>query len=119
MVDWTKGGDCATEDQCGGLNAKYWVELLLLQHVGRPFSFVATTNTSSSSTPPVYVQGLSSAKGRVVILINTKSKEHTVTLVGATGKTAHILSSNGPATKQKLNTDTLTLVPFETMFVSW
>ena len=23
MVDWTKGGDCASEAQCGELNAKY------------------------------------------------------------------------------------------------
>ena len=69
MVDWTKGGDCATEESCGGLNAKYWVELLLLQHVSRPFSFMATTNASAFATPAVYVQGLTSAKG-VFTLVN-------------------------------------------------
>jgi|EP01043_Picozoa_sp_COSAG02_P040327 hypothetical protein len=119
MVDWTKGGDCASGEQCGGLNAKYFVELLLLQHVSRPFSFVETTNTSAWATPPVYVQGLRSSKGQVVILINTKSFEQGVNLVGSGGKTAHVLSGNGPATSTTLPSDGIRLGAFETMFVVW
>lgn len=31
MVDWTKGGDCASEQHCGELNAKYprWLSVSL------------------------------------------------------------------------------------------
>lgn len=119
MVDWTKGGDCASTAHCGELNAKYWVELLLLQHVSRPFSFVATTNTSAWATPPVYVQGLSSEKGRVVVLINTKSVQQRVTLAGSNGKTAHLLFGNGPASVHTLTSNEITLKAFETMFVVW
>lgn len=68
-------------------------------------------------TGQIYVQGISSAKGRVVVVINTKSIQQSVTLNGGKGKTAHILAGTGPATEHALSADTVTLAPFETMFV--
>jgi hypothetical protein len=122
MVDWTKGGECSQQTHCGELNAKYWVELLLLQHVSRPFSFVHTTNISTHPSPPVYVQGLSSAKGRVVVAINTKSFGQDITIVGGRGKVAYTIcleSGTGPAMKHALTADRVALPPFATMFVVW
>eukprot|EP01044_Picomonas_judraskeda_P015281 COSAG03_NODE_2536_length_2664_cov_1.537622_2_plen_66_part_00 len=63
------------------------------------------------------MQGISSAKGRVVVVINTKSIQQSVTLNGGKGKTAHVLSGTGPATEHALTADTVALAPFETMFV--
>ena len=57
MVDWTKttsaGGFPVSKHHEGALNAKYWVELLLLQHVSRPFSFHPTTNISVNKSPQI------------------------------------------------------------------
>ena len=115
------------------LNAKYWVELLLLERVGRPFSFVATDSPAadhsdspaadhSGAPPDVYVQGLTSSKGRVVVAINTKSTQHEVALAGGKGKqafTVDLVSGSGPAREHSLTADTVALQPFATMFVVW
>ena len=70
MVDW------ATRE----LNAKFWVELLLLQQVGRPFSYC---ETGGSGGDGVYAQALTSPKGRVLVLINTKHTPAAAAVPGA------------------------------------
>lgn len=69
MVDWDSLG----------LNQKFWVELALLQSMSRPFSFCDSGVANEGAPPvpadpgaPVYVQGLESSKGRIVVAINTK-----------------------------------------------
>ena len=109
MVDWK------TQE----LNAKYYVEIMLLKNVGRPFSYCKTT---SSGNGGVYAQALTSPKGRVVVLINTKHTPTTVGLPGATGKRAlaiDVASGNGPARAATLASDTVALRAFATVLVQW
>ena len=92
MVDWS----------ANALNHKFWVQIALLQSLGRPFSFCDTTTTADAadaadagkgSADAVYAQGLTSAKGRLLVLINTKATPQTVTVPGASGKHAAVIDS--------------------------
>ena len=122
MVDWRERR----------LNHKFWAQLALLQAVARPFSFCETNVTAAAgrgglvgvdpSTSPVYAQGLTSAKGRVMVLINTKAVPQAVDVPGAAGKFASTIDDavgNEAARISTLETDIVQLGPFATMFVSW
>jgi hypothetical protein len=110
MVDFERPGE---------LNAKYWVEILALQQIGRPFKYCATTMAAPSD---VYVQGLSSAKGRVVVAINKRASPRSVEIAGAKGKTAWVIdlsTGNSKAREVAIEADEITLPAFATMFVQW
>ena len=126
MVDWTQAQ----------LNHKYWIQMVLLRSVSRPFSFCATTVADASGTEasapvyaqgtealgPVYAQGLASAKGRVIVLINMRASTQTVRVPGATGKHALTIDStvgNEPAREGTLTSDVIELKEFATMFIQW
>lgn len=106
MVDWTSNQ----------LNAKFWVTLLMLQQVARPFSYC----TTAGATEGVYAQGIKSSKGRVLVLINKKNINVHVDVPSAAGGTASVideLSGNGPARYMTLTGDRITLKPFAVAFV--
>ena len=113
MVDWTSRQ----------LNHKYWVQIVLLQSLSRPFSYCDTTNTPSHvGGNAVYTQGLTSAKGHVLVLINTKAAAQTVTVSGAKGTHAAIIDEqvgNHAAREVVLASDQVELAPFATVFVHW
>ena len=113
MVDWS----------ANALNHKYWVQIALLQSLGRPFSFCDTTTTTTTdaadagkgSADAVYAQGLTSAKGRLLVLINTKATPQTVTVTGASGKHAAVIDSavgNEAAREVTLAADAIELGAF-------
>jgi hypothetical protein len=110
MVDWTENK----------LNHKYWLQIALLQSLGRPFSFCATSGGTTSSS--VYAQGLRSQKGSVLVLINTKATAQTVSVAGARGKHAATIDGavgNEAAREATLASDSIDLGPFATMLVHW
>lgn len=117
MVDWTQAK----------LNHKFWIQIALLHSVSRPFSFCATTTTvanvsGTEASGPVYTQGLTSAKGRVLVLINMRASMQTVRVPGASGKHALTIDStvgNEPAHEGNLTSDVIELKEFATMFVHW
>ena len=111
MVDWS----------ANALNHKFWVQIALLQSLGRPFSFCDTTTTAADadagkgSADAVYAQGLTSAKGRLLVLINTKATPQTVTVPGASGKHAAVIDSavgNEAAREVTLAADAIELGAF-------
>ena len=109
MVDWTTGE----------LNQKYWGEILLLDTIGRPFRYCGTVVSGGGD---LYAQGLSSAKGQVVVIINKLQSTQIVVLRGGKGKKAWLLEAaggNAPARQFSLESDSLTLSAFATVFVSW
>ena len=111
MVDWSSRQ----------LNHKYWVQIALLQSVSRPFSYCDTTTTPSvKGGHAVHAQGLTSAKGRVLVLINTKASPQTVTVTGGKGTHAAIIDDrvgNHAAREVVLASDQVALGPFATVFV--
>eukprot|EP00051_Salpingoeca_urceolata_P000384 m.33874 g.33874 ORF g.33874 m.33874 type:complete len:555 (+) comp10536_c0_seq1:149-1813(+) len=133
MVDWNTAE----------LNAKFWITLLTLERIGRPFRFCSTTTTAAAAQamPPteattenstrgqvpvaddmVFAQGIDSDKGRLLVLINKKSTSVTVHIAGASGKHAAVLDStvgNRPAKNTTLTSDDISMAAFATMFVSW
>lgn len=107
MVDWT---------DTPGLNAKYYVSLLLLEQVARPFQYLATSNDS----PNVYATGLSSSKGRVVVFINKRSTNQSVSATDIKGKVSHWIEAinwKAPPSKRMLTSDSIVLSPFAVVFV--
>ena len=111
MVDWS----------ANALNHKFWVQIALLQSLGRPFSFCDTTTADDAadagkgSADTVYAQGLTSAKGRLLVLINTKATPQTVTVTGASGKHAAVIDSavgNEAAREVTLAADAIELGAF-------
>lgn len=99
-----------------GLNAKYYVELLLLQNVARPFQFVAT------SAPPdgVYVQGITSSKGNVLVVINKLSRTMSVNLPGTTGKRSFWIEEDNwksPPTEKPTPSGLVALSPFAVVLI--
>lgn len=130
MVDFTQPGE---------LNAKYWVTLLTLQSLTRPFKFCdttvsvarvsvqrgaadATAGGERAADDDVFVQAMQSAKGSVVAVVNKRYSNHTVTIAGAAGKTASILDEttvNRAARTQVLTSDEVEVPAFATMFVAF
>merc|ERR1719201_283659 len=71
MVDWNSNQ----------LNAKFWVTLLMLQQVARPFSYCKTAEAPDG----VYAQGVQSSKGKVLVLINKKNAYVDVNVASSAG----------------------------------
>ena len=117
MVDWTENT----------LNHKYWVMVALLQALNTSsFSFCETEYGGREgqyvNDVGVYAQGLSSSDGKVLVLINTRSIEVTISVTGASGKRASVIDErveNEAAWEVKLATDEVRLLPFATIFVHW
>ena len=116
MVDW----------DANALNHKFWVQIALLQSVARPFSYCRTNSSigggGGSEGAAVYAQGLSSAKGRVLVLINTKAAAQTVSVAGAAGKHAATIDGavgNAPARESMIGADTFEIAAFATVLVHW
>lgn len=120
MVDWTENK----------MNHKFWVMIALLQSVSRPFSYCSTTAAqldngrggAGAGNADVYAQGLRSEKGRVVVLINTKSTVQSVIVPGAAGKHAGIIDTqvgNDAAREVTISSDTVELRAFATVFIHW
>lgn len=65
------------------------------------------------------MQGISSSKGKVLVVVNTKSTEQQLTLADGVGKKAYTICMEfqGPAGEHTLAADTVALPPFATMFV--
>jgi len=106
MVDW----------KSNKLNAKFWVTLLMLQQVARPFSYCKTTGAPEG----VYAQGIQSSKGKVLVLINKRNANVDFDLLSVAGGSALVideLSGNGPAQLVKLTSNRITMRPFAVAFV--
>eukprot|EP00039_Didymoeca_costata_P032444 m.37850 g.37850 ORF g.37850 m.37850 type:complete len:530 (-) comp9361_c0_seq1:3-1592(-) len=104
MVDWTG---------VPGLNAKYYVMAMLLETVARPFSYIQMNGGESNDL--VYVQALTSAKGKVVVIINKKSAPQSIHLVGGKGATSLWIEEQNwkaPAIEKKLDSEVIPLSPF-------
>ena len=124
MVDWTDNR----------LNHKFWVMVALLQTLDTEnFSFCDTTYEGSDAhnprtTPPpppgngIFAQGLSSSRGSVLLLINTKATNATVMVpdaVGKEAKTIDMLVGNEAARESTLASDTVELGSFAVTFVKF
>lgn len=115
MVDWTENK----------LSHKTWVQIALLQSLSQPFSFCNTRggdSTSGKTSVAVYAQGLTSAKGKLLVLINTKSTTQTILVPGVRGKHVSTIDEalgNEPAREAVLGADTVELGAFATMIVHW
>eukprot|EP00912_Choanoflagellata_sp_UC4_P000609 UC4_evm1s379 len=122
MVDWEEKK----------LNHKYWIMIALLKVINtNSFSFCATeyigkeNHYPSKSFPEnssIYAQGIRSSKGKILVLINTKSTEEKVLVYNAKGKNATIIDGevgNEPARDVKLATDEISLSPFATIFLQF
>ena len=132
MVDWSERR----------LNHKFWAQIALLRAVARPFSFCDTAVTNAAgrggasrspgtgtagvnmkaANASVYAQGLTSARGRVLVLINTKATQQAIDVPGAAGKRASTIDNavgNEAARESTLEADLVQLGAFATMFVRW
>ena len=72
-------------------------------------------DAGKGSADAVYAQGLTSAKGRLLVLINTKATPQTVTVPGASGKHAAVIDSavgNEAAREVTLPADAIELGAF-------
>ena len=124
MVDWSDKK----------LNHKFWVMIALLQTLDtEDFSFCETNYEGSDAhdpwatpTPPsgsgIFAQGLSSSRGDVLVLINTKATNATVRVPGAAGKEAKTIDTlvgNEAARESMLESETLELGSFAVTFVKF
>ena len=128
MVDWSDKK----------LNHKFWVMMALLQTLDTEyFSFCETTYEGSEAHTPlhgdrkntsavlgngIFAQGLQSSKGRVLVLINTRSASATTTVPGAAGKRTKIIDSlvgNEQARESTLVSYTIELGPFAVIIVQF
>merc|ERR1712190_44301 len=106
MVDW----------RTNELNVNFWIMFLTAQMIARPFEYFAT----ESSTPDVYAQGIRSAKGSVIVLVNKKNAAREVSISGVSGSSVAVIdqsTGNKPARKFQLSKDTISLSPFAVAFV--
>jgi len=106
--------------ETGAPNARYWVLKLIHDHLGKGDQLVPT-RFKHNGAGSIVAQGYKTAKGRRILLINTKEKEASFLLPGeATGQVFYAVdgrSGDSPPGSQKINGTSLTLAPFAVCIV--